>query len=74
MDEAGVFDAVRLGVRHRKDNALAEFLVRIERQINLVAIRFGDAELDPGTGGEAGRGINGQAAVGRDGAGAKRQR
>ena len=37
FDETGVFDAVRLGVRDRKDDAFADVLVRPEDDLNLVA-------------------------------------
>ena len=42
--------------------------------LDFVADRSGRPMLDPGTGSEPGRRIDGNAAVGRDGAGAKRQR
>ena len=60
LDEAGVFDAVRLGLRYRKDDAFTDVLVRFKDDLNLVA--------------EPGRRIDSKAAIGRDGASAKGQR
>ncbi len=74
LDEARVFDAVRLRLRHRKDHAFADVRGRLESEFDFVADRSGRPMRDAGTGGEPGRRIDSDAAVSGDGASAKRQR
>ena len=64
-----IFNAIRLRFSDWKDDALAEFFFGIESQLNVVAVCSGYAPANPGARGEARRRINGQAAIGRDGAG-----
>ena len=74
FDKARILDAVRLGFGDGKDHALADIFFRIEDQLDIVAVRTGYAVANPGAGSEASRRIDGEAAVGSDGAGPKRQR
>ena len=74
LDEARVFDAVRLRFRDRKDHAFTDILLRLEDDLDFVAMRSGHPMPNPGTRSKPGRRIDCNTAVRRDGTSAKRQR
>ena len=73
LDKADVLDAIRMGFGDRKDDTFAELFFRLEDQFDMIPVGSGCAMTNPGTRGKPRRRINGQAAVGCECAGPKRQ-
>ena len=74
LDEAGVLDAVGLGVGDRKDDAFAQVVVGPEDHLDIVAVGSGRPAFDLGDRRKTRGRIDGDASIRADGSRPERQR